>query len=106
MPRRWGPGAGAIVRRARRPTPTPGAAAGPTPDPDRGLVLEPNPYARPAPLLRRLWFRFYPTAGALLTAFDQREIDGVSVVEPAGGAPGCRRAAMCGCPGRTCPRPN
>jgi peptide/nickel transport system substrate-binding protein len=60
---------------------TPGMAAGPTPDADRGLVLEPNPYT-PPPLLSRLWFRFYPTPGALLTAFDQGEVDGLGSVEP------------------------
>jgi peptide/nickel transport system substrate-binding protein len=63
-------------------TPTPGAPAGPTPDPDRGLLLEPNPEYPDTPLLHRLWFRFYPTAGALLAAFDQREVDGIGSVEP------------------------
>jgi peptide/nickel transport system substrate-binding protein len=62
---------------------TPGAAAAPTSEAGRGLVLEPNPHAGPPPLLRRLWFRFYPTPGALLTAFDQGEVDGLGSVEPA-----------------------
>jgi peptide/nickel transport system substrate-binding protein len=80
-----GAGRWRIVAGRGNPGPTPGAAAAPTPDPDRGLLLEPNPEYHgtdAVPLLRRVWFRFYPTAGALLTAFDQREIDAISTVEP------------------------
>jgi peptide/nickel transport system substrate-binding protein len=80
-----GAGRWRIVAGRGSPSPTPGAAAAPTSDPDRGLLLEPNPEYHgtdATPLLRRVWFRFYPTAGALLTAFDQREIDGIGTVEP------------------------
>jgi ABC-type transport system substrate-binding protein len=77
-----GAGRWRIVAGRAGPTPSPGAAAAPTPDPQRGLLLEPNPEYPDTPLLARLWFRFYPTAGALITAFDQREIDGISTVEP------------------------
>lgn len=77
-----GAGRWRIVAGRSGPTPSPGAAAAPTPDPQRGLLLEPNPEYPATPLLGRLWFRFYPTAGALLAAFDQREIDGISTVEP------------------------
>jgi peptide/nickel transport system substrate-binding protein len=80
-----GAGRWRIVAGRGSPGPTPGAAVAPTPDPQRGLLLEPNPEYHGTdapPLLRRLWFRFYPTAGALLSAFDQGEIDGLGSVEP------------------------
>ena len=77
-----GAGRWCIAPCAKAPRITPGAAAAPTPDAGRGLLLEPNPHAGPPPLLHRLWVRFYPTPGALLTAFDQGEVDGLGSVEP------------------------
>lgn len=58
-----------------------------TPDgPDRsGVKLVQNPlyYSTDKPYLANLWFRFYPSSDAALTALKSNEIDGVSYLDPA-----------------------